>query len=418
MDSDASYLYARAADPAFVSAGSCGGVVSALLRYMLETNRVDAVFTVRGGADLYDAVPVLLSDPREVVSAAGTCMSGTILLTKFLQEYLTHHPGIRVAIPLKCCDAMALYEMAKRGRVDLENIFMIGLTCSGTMSPEGMRSMIQDAFCMDPCSVDSIGVARGEYQVTSKDRTVSVRIDTLEKMGFARRNNCRRCEQMIPRQCDIACGRWGVVGADAGTVTFIETCSDRGRKLIFDAERDGSLVLEPAPASGIAARKKTEDVMIHLAQQEKRRQFKELGTGRTRLLYMIEETSRCIKCYQCIEACPLCICEECSTKKPWLVPPGLIPPPFLFHLIRFSHVADSCINCGQCEERCPMDIPLSLFMHALQSDLSDVTGFVPGINMEMPVFARTGDEEWEYQNPEANAGMVYFYSQPDSSPPF
>jgi ferredoxin len=29
----------------------------------------------------------------------------------------------------------------------------------------------------------------------------------------------------------------------------------------------------------------------------------------------MKETSRCIRCYACIENCPVCYCTDCSTKK-------------------------------------------------------------------------------------------------------
>ncbi|NQS74596.1 MAG: formate dehydrogenase, partial [Methanoculleus sp.] len=89
----------------------------------------------------------------------------------------------------------------------------------------------------------------------------------------------------------------------------------------------------------------------------------------------------------CIENCPICYCVECSTKKGYLVEPGQVPPPFMFHLIRYAHISDSCINCGQCEEHCAMDIPNSLFMHALQVDLQEMFGHTPGVDMELPVLA-------------------------------
>src|SRR5690606_37860224 len=81
------------------------------------------------------------------------------------------------------------------------------------------------------------------------------------------------------------------------------------------------------------------------------------------------------------------------TKKSYLVPRGQVPPPFMFHLIRYAHIADSCINCGQCEERCAMDIPNSLFMHALQTELETMFGYIPGVDMTLPVLALVEEPE-------------------------
>ena len=121
--------------------------------------------------------------------------------------------------------------------------------------------------------------------------------------------------------------------------------------------------------------------------------FAGLGEGRERLKKIVKETSRCIKCYSCIEACPICYCVECSTKKPYLVTPGQVPPNFMFHLIRYAHIADSCINCGQCEELCAMDIPNALFMHAQQVELEKMFGHVPGVDMSLPLLALVEERE-------------------------
>jgi formate dehydrogenase subunit beta len=101
----------------------------------------------------------------------------------------------------------------------------------------------------------------------------------------------------------------------------------------------------------------------------------------------MKETSRCIRCYACIENCPICYCTECSTKKSHLVPAGEVPPNFMFHMIRYIHVSDSCINCGQCEELCPMEIENSRIMHMIQNDLEGMFGYVPGVDMTLPVLA-------------------------------
>ncbi|WP_243669565.1 hypothetical protein [Methanoculleus chikugoensis] len=43
-----------------------GGAVTALLRHALESGMVDAVFAVRKGADVYDAMPAMITDPAEI----------------------------------------------------------------------------------------------------------------------------------------------------------------------------------------------------------------------------------------------------------------------------------------------------------------------------------------------------------------
>lgn len=44
----------------------------------------------------------------------------------------------------------------------------------------------------------------------------------------------------------------------------------------------------------------------------------------------------------------------------------------------------SCINCGQCEDVCPMDIPVARLFHKIQEKYRKETGFVPGVDEELP----------------------------------
>ena len=36
----------------------------------------------------------------------------------------------------------------------------------------------------------------------------------------------------VPRQADLACGNWGVIGDKAGKATFVEVCSEKGADLL------------------------------------------------------------------------------------------------------------------------------------------------------------------------------------------
>ena len=380
-------IYAWASNPECLKSGECGGAVTSLLKYALESKMVDGVLTVAKGVDLYDAKPVFITDPEDIAKAAGSLHCGTLLLPKLIKKYFNGARDMKIAITLKGCDAKAMYELAKRQQINLDNVIMIGLNCGGSVSPVVGRKMIAEKYEVDPDTVHKEEIDKGKFIIEYEGGEKGISIDELEEEGYGRRFNCQRCKTKVPRQCDLACGNWGVIGDKAGKATFVEICSDKGADLVTKAKSAGAIeTADPNPA-GIDIRAKIENSMFKLADKARAKQFGELGEGKERLDYIMSETSRCIKCYQCIENCPICYCVECSTRKPHLVPPGQIPPPFMFHLIRYTHIADSCINCGQCEELCAMDIPNALFMHAIQLEMQEMFGYEPGVNMDLPVLA-------------------------------
>jgi len=381
-------VYAWTTSPDIAKVAECGGAVTGLLKFALENDIVDGVLAVKKGVDLYDAVPALITDPAEIAETAGSLHCGTLLLSKLIKKYIGGAEDMRLAVTVKGCDAMGIYELAKRNQVNLDNLLLIGVNCGGTVSPVLARKMIREKFEVDPNDVVKEEIDKGQFIIVTKDgQHKGISMDELEDAGYGRRSNCRRCKMKIPRQADLACGNWGVIGDKAGKATFVEVCSEKGADLLNRAAKAGAIATGPANPKGIEIRGKVENAMLKLGDKWRARYFESLGDGKERLQKVMEDSSRCTKCYACIENCPICYCVECSTKKPYLVPPGVLPVPFMFHLIRYAHVADSCVNCGQCEENCPMEIANSLYMHALQTDMEKMFGHTPGVDMELPVLA-------------------------------
>ena len=389
--------------------GECGGAVISLLKYALENKIVDVVLTVQKGIDIYDPKPVFITNPADLDACAGSLHCGTLLLPKLIKKYLNGAKDIKVAVTCKGCDAKALLELGKRQQINLDNVISIGLNCGGSVSPMPARRMIREKYGVNPDDVVKEEIDKGKFIIMTKDgEHKGISIEELEEEGYGRRKNCQRCETKIPRQCDLACGNWGVIGEKAGKATFVEICSDKGA-MLFDAAQKAGAIDSCAPeAKGLEIRGKIENVMIKMGQKNQEKQFAELGTGTERLNKIMQQSSKCIKCYGCIENCPICYCVECSTKKPHLVRPGIIPPDFMFQMIRFAHIADSCINCGQCTELCPMDIPNSLYMHAQQVELEKMFGHKPpGYDMTMPVLSYAEEMEERARLNATGSDMIF-----------
>jgi formate dehydrogenase subunit beta len=400
-------LYAWTNDADIQKKAELGGAVTSLWKYALESKMVDAVLAITRGVDLYDAKPVFITDPTKLKDTAGSLHCGTLLLPKLVKKYLGGATDKKIGVTVKGCDMMGFYELAKRKQINLDNVIMIGVNCGGSVSPVLARKMIADKYGVDPEIVHKEEIDKGQFIIEYEGGHKGISVDELEEAGYGRRSNCRRCKLKIPRQADLACGNWGVIGPRAGKATFVEVCSEKGATLVSGAIKSGILVTEAANPKGLEIRGKVEGAMLKLGDKWRKKDFEGLGEGKERLKKIMQETSRCIKCYGCIDQCPICYCVDCTTKNPAMVPPGQIPVNFMFHLIRFAHIADSCVNCGQCEEVCPAEIPNALFMHAQQAELEKMFGHVPGVNMELPLLAMVEEKEERARLQNTGSDMIY-----------
>ena len=360
-------LYAWTNDAGLAKKAECGGAVTELLKYALESKTVDAVLAVRRGIDLYDAVPVLVSNPKDLDVCAGSLHCGTILLSKLVMEYAHKMSGKKVGMVVKGCDMMGLLELAKRKQINLDNIVMIGVNCGGSVSPVAARRMIKEKFGVDPDTVTKEEIDKGQFIIEYEGGHKGISMDELEEAGYGRRSNCRRCKVKVPRQADLACGNWGVIGDKAGKATFVEVCSEKGAKLLDGAVKDKKLTTEAANPKGVEIRAKVENAMYKLGDKWRKHDFELLAPVLWETI--AKETGRCMKCYACIDHCPVCVTIADKWKQPdQMVRAGFIPADPMFHLRRFAHISDSCINCGLCEEGCPSEIPLALFSHAIRTE--------------------------------------------------
>ncbi|WP_338036871.1 coenzyme F420 hydrogenase/dehydrogenase beta subunit N-terminal domain-containing protein [Methanobacterium bryantii] len=124
-------FYSNAVNHMIAEKGESGGSLTALYKFLLEECIVDAVLAVKSGADIYDAVPVLIDNPEDVVESAGALHCGTLNLAVILEKYLGGAFDIKIAVTTKPCDAMAINELIKRGRIARKNIIMLGINCGG-----------------------------------------------------------------------------------------------------------------------------------------------------------------------------------------------------------------------------------------------------------------------------------------------
>jgi formate dehydrogenase subunit beta len=385
----------RSSDDESLKRAECGGAVTSLLKFALESKMVDAVLAVKArDGDRYDGIPVLITDPEAVIEAAGSlhCVSPNI--ARFLKEYLNGAFNMKIAVVCKPCDARAIIELVKRTQIKMENLILVGLNCTGTLPSAAAKQMFREIFEVDPAEVVGEDIEEGKLSIKLKDGTEKEKdLDELEQKGYGRRENCRRCDINIPIMADIACGKWGTDGKKA---TFIEVCSEKGVDFIETAIQAGYIKVGKPDIGAIEARREKNEEEVERAKKWQKKDFASLRemSAEEKFSYWSEQFSRCIKCYGCRDACPICYCKDCILEADrGTILPGEIPPDIMFPMIRTVHVMDSCVNCGQCQDACSMDLPLSQLIFMLNRELADIFKYEPGMDINAPIPLKSVTDE-------------------------
>jgi formate dehydrogenase (coenzyme F420) beta subunit len=106
------------------------------------------------------------------------------------------------------------------------------------------------------------------------------------------------------------------------------------------------------------------------------------------------EFEKCVKCYACRQACPLCYCERCIADKTvprWIESSAHTRGNFAWNIIRAFHLAGRCIGCNECERACPAEIPLSLLNRKMGMTASKEFNYVPGMGLDTPTLVGNYD---------------------------
>jgi coenzyme F420 hydrogenase subunit beta len=272
----------RATDPQVLEAGQDGGLVSALLIWGLETDRIEGALTSRlSTTRRWDCEPFLATNRAEVLEAAGSRY--TYAANPLAMKEAERRGLKRLALVGMSCQASINGTLLARRvnkyarRIELT----IGLLCSKSFEYEGMRRLIVEEYGIPLEDVAKVNI-KGRFQVWRRSSGEEVDIP-LKRMQEATRAGCKLCPDFAAEHADIATGGLGQL--DGWTLTVVRT--QRGEEWMRAAEAAGVLTVRPGEEDPAALA-----LMAKLAVRSRQRWPADLddGRGAPRMLPVVQAT--------------------------------------------------------------------------------------------------------------------------------
>lgn len=215
--------------------------------------------------------------------------------------HLPDFKGKKVGIVVKGCDSRSVVELLQEKLINREDIVIFSMPCEGTLDMGRVNEALGRYSNIDSVEYDEAAV-------------------TITADGKAHRFHVSEYAQ---GKC-YSCVTPGAVLAD---------------------ERFGQPI--PVKQGAVAP---PELAMLDAMSLEER-----LGFWKSQM-------DRCIRCYACRNACPMCVCRDyciSDSRNPhWLAQEAAPKDKLFFQAIHAVHLAGRCTGCGECQRACPVGIPI------------------------------------------------------------
>jgi formate dehydrogenase (coenzyme F420) beta subunit len=368
--------------------GKTDEAIIGFLRSFLKEGVVEAILIPRPLPSQDGFVQTLIRDPDKLNGVRILSHTMPVQSARVISNLSAKNLGKKVAAVLKACEIRAAVELAKFLQVKLDNVCFIGVDCPGTFEVADYAKMVQEGKGGESLAKELLkGMEKGEISPPS---------------GYAFRTACQMCEYPVP-QADICLKLFGYQGDQ-------EIGVEIGDKLEREIEEKGIFSFsEGEPDS------RGEVVYKVIAERTKKRDtfFQEFKGIVKDLEAFLDRFSTCIRCHNCMVACPICYCKECVFRTAifehdgdqflrWADRKGGIRMPtdtLIFHLIRMSHMVTSCIGCGLCDSACPSRLPVATLFRSVGDKIQKMFNYIPGKDVkEVPPVATFKEEELKIES--------------------
>ena len=209
-----------------------GGIVTALLEFLLQKKLVDAIVAVKHSDDLWRPEPVIVDDIKDLYKTGGTkyANASTLAIIEKAKKYE------KIAVVGTPCMITALQKgnFYPGGLPFFKNIkYKIGLFCMEAFSFENVFKLSGEKFEKNLNEITKMDISGGKFLLTLNSGEV-VNVPLKEVKSYAR-PSCKFCADLCSDFADISVGS---IGSPSGWSSVI-TRTKQGEKIYKDAVKAG-----------------------------------------------------------------------------------------------------------------------------------------------------------------------------------
>ena len=234
-------LLVRAADDHVHEVGQDGGLVSAILIWLLDEGYIDGalVSNLEGDGSSWRAKPGVATTAEEVLAAAGSRYTYS---ANWLAYDEARERGLeKLALVGMGCQTSASPVMWSRkvGKVGKPVLFNIGLLCSKTFDDRIFEELFEAKYGITRSSIKKVNI-KGVFQIWTHDGEYHE--VPLKECHAWTREGCLHCPDFAAEHADISTG--GIGQFADWTLTVVRT--ELGRAVMERMEAAGRIVTRPA----------------------------------------------------------------------------------------------------------------------------------------------------------------------------
>ena len=245
-----------------------------------------------------------------------------------VQNLATHLPslkGKKVGIVVKGCDARSVVELLQEHLISREDVTIFSMPCEGTLDMARVDETLGRYL-----KVDKVSMEKDRVHVVTDGR------EHLFPMQDYAQSKCRNCTNPGAAVADVRCGT-------------------------------------PAPVTGTPATPPELALLDGLSLAERRSFWR-------------GHMQRCLRCYACRNACPMCVCRDfcvAETRNPrWMSQDDSVREKLFFQTVHALHLAGRCTGCGECQRACPVNIPILALRQQIGRTVGQLfEGYKAGMNI-------------------------------------